>query len=103
MLIFGALPLFFMELVIGQYNRSGPISVWNMCPLFKGLSYSSSFLIPFAVRAMAGVKEKFPLETAFLQPSSRLLLASRLTRDRHASGWKTLNRRLFQNFRAPWS
>lgn len=40
MLVFGALPLFYMELVIGQYNRSGPISVWNMCPLFKGLSLS---------------------------------------------------------------
>ncbi|CAN7992033.1 unnamed protein product, partial [Ixodes hexagonus] len=36
MLIFGALPLFYMELVLGQYNRQGPISVWKLCPLFKG-------------------------------------------------------------------
>lgn len=43
MLIFGALPLFYMELVVGQYNRSGPISVWNMCPLFKGKIIRESF------------------------------------------------------------
>jgi len=37
MLIFGAVPLFYMELILGQYNRQGPISVWkNVCPLFKG-------------------------------------------------------------------
>lgn len=38
MLIFGAVPLFYMELILGQYNRQGPISVWkNVCPLFKGM------------------------------------------------------------------
>lgn len=38
MLIFGAVPLFYMELILGQYNRQGPISVWkNVCPLFKGI------------------------------------------------------------------
>lgn len=39
MLIFGALPLFYMELVLGQYNRLGPISIWKICPLFKGVGY----------------------------------------------------------------
>ncbi|GBN93812.1 hypothetical protein AVEN_175588-1 [Araneus ventricosus] len=37
MLLFGAMPLFYMELVLGQYNRQGPISVWRICPLFKGI------------------------------------------------------------------
>lgn len=36
MLIFGAVPLFYMELILGQFNRQGPISVWRICPLFKG-------------------------------------------------------------------
>lgn len=36
MLIFGAVPLFYMELVLGQFNRQGPVSVWRICPLFKG-------------------------------------------------------------------
>ncbi|XP_014241849.1 sodium-dependent noradrenaline transporter [Cimex lectularius] len=37
MLIFGAVPLFYMELVLGQYNRQGPITVWQICPIFKGV------------------------------------------------------------------
>ncbi|XP_073986394.1 sodium-dependent noradrenaline transporter-like [Rhodnius prolixus] len=37
MLVFGAIPLFYMELIIGQYNRQGPISVWQICPIFKGV------------------------------------------------------------------
>jgi solute carrier family 6 noradrenalin transporter-like protein 2 len=36
MMVFGAVPLFYMELILGQYNRQGPVSVWNICPLFKG-------------------------------------------------------------------
>lgn len=39
MLIFGALPLFYMELLLGQYHRQGPISIWKICPLFKGAGY----------------------------------------------------------------
>lgn len=38
MLIFGAVPLFYMELILGQYNRQGPISVWRICPIFKGMT-----------------------------------------------------------------
>ena len=37
MLIFGGLPLFYMELALGQYQRVGCISVWKrICPAFKG-------------------------------------------------------------------
>ena len=39
MLIFGAVPLFYMELVLGQYNRQGPISVWRICPILRGESH----------------------------------------------------------------
>ncbi|XP_003738199.2 sodium-dependent noradrenaline transporter-like [Galendromus occidentalis] len=57
MLLFGALPLFYMELVIGQYNRSGPISVWNMCPLFKGVGYCAvliSWYVSFYYNVIIG-------------------------------------------------
>lgn len=37
MLVFGAVPLFYMELILGQFNRQGPISLWRICPLFKGM------------------------------------------------------------------
>ena len=37
MLIFGGLPLFYMELALGQFQRVGCISVWKrICPAFKG-------------------------------------------------------------------
>lgn len=36
MMVFGAVPLFYMELILGQFNRQGPVSVWSICPLFKG-------------------------------------------------------------------
>lgn len=37
MAIFGGIPLFYMELALGQYHRSGCISVWKkICPIFKG-------------------------------------------------------------------
>ncbi|VUZ42390.1 unnamed protein product [Hymenolepis diminuta] len=37
MYIFGGLPLFYMELALGQFQRSGCISVWSrICPFFTG-------------------------------------------------------------------
>ena len=45
MLILGGIPLFYMELALGQYYRQGAITTWGrVCPLFKGspiLSLSS--------------------------------------------------------------
>ena len=38
MLTLGALPLFYMELILGQFHRQGPISVWRISPIFKGES-----------------------------------------------------------------
>ncbi|XP_064467217.1 sodium-dependent noradrenaline transporter-like [Ornithodoros turicata] len=57
MLIFGALPLFYMELVLGQYNRQGPISVWKICPLFKGVGYCAvlvSWYVSFYYNVIIG-------------------------------------------------
>ncbi|XP_064625703.1 sodium- and chloride-dependent glycine transporter 1-like [Lineus longissimus] len=39
-LLIGGIPLFFMELIIGQFSSLSPISVWDMCPLFKGLGWA---------------------------------------------------------------
>ena len=36
MLLFGAVPLFFMELVLGQFHRRGAIAVWKIVPIFRG-------------------------------------------------------------------
>ena len=41
MLLFAGLPLFFMELAIGQYSGLGPTKVFGrMAPVFKGLGFS---------------------------------------------------------------
>ncbi|KAH3768678.1 hypothetical protein DPMN_169897, partial [Dreissena polymorpha] len=43
-LIFGALPIFYMELCLGQFHREGPIAVWKIVPMFKGIGYASCFM-----------------------------------------------------------
>ncbi|XP_051891282.1 sodium-dependent serotonin transporter-like [Pristis pectinata] len=41
MAVFGGIPLFYMELALGQYHRSGAISIWTkICPIFKGIGYA---------------------------------------------------------------
>ncbi|KAF0305155.1 Sodium-dependent serotonin transporter [Amphibalanus amphitrite] len=41
MLIFGGLPLFYMELALGQYHRSGCLTLWKkICPALKGIGYA---------------------------------------------------------------
>ncbi|XP_077984741.1 sodium- and chloride-dependent glycine transporter 1-like [Glandiceps talaboti] len=39
MLIFVGMPVFFIELVLGQFSSQGCIAVWKCVPLFKGLGY----------------------------------------------------------------
>ncbi|CAF1589836.1 unnamed protein product [Adineta ricciae] len=42
LLIFGGLPLFYMELALGQYHRSGVFTVWtHICPLVKGVGWAT--------------------------------------------------------------
>ncbi|KAK2183134.1 hypothetical protein NP493_318g03000 [Ridgeia piscesae] len=44
MMIFGAIPLFFMELVLGQFHRTGAISVWKIAPIFKGIGMAECLI-----------------------------------------------------------
>ncbi|XP_053305542.1 sodium-dependent noradrenaline transporter [Spea bombifrons] len=39
-LIIAGMPLFYMELALGQYNRQGAATVWKICPVFKGVGYT---------------------------------------------------------------
>jgi len=42
MLVFGGIPLFFLELCLGQFVKKGPITVWNkIFPYMKGVGYCS--------------------------------------------------------------
>ena len=45
-LLFLGIPIFFMELVLGQYVNYGPIKIFRrLAPLFKGLGYSMVAMI----------------------------------------------------------
>ncbi|XP_046391075.1 sodium-dependent serotonin transporter [Ischnura elegans] len=41
MLVFGGLPLFYMELALGQFHRCGCLTIWRrICPALKGIGYA---------------------------------------------------------------
>ncbi|KAL3079076.1 hypothetical protein niasHS_014858 [Heterodera schachtii] len=40
MVLLAGIPLFYMELALGQFHRKGAITTWGrICPLFKGIGY----------------------------------------------------------------
>uniref|UniRef100_A0A8C6TLF5 Transporter n=1 Tax=Neogobius melanostomus TaxID=47308 RepID=A0A8C6TLF5_9GOBI len=43
----GGIPIFFLEIALGQFMKAGSINVWNIAPLFKGLGYSSMVIVFF--------------------------------------------------------
>ncbi|XP_053378687.1 sodium-dependent proline transporter-like [Mercenaria mercenaria] len=43
-LLFCALPMLFLEMFLGQYFSTGPITVWSFSPLFKGLGWAMIFV-----------------------------------------------------------
>lgn len=34
--LIGGIPIFFLEISLGQFMKAGSINVWNICPVFKG-------------------------------------------------------------------
>ncbi|KAG2455338.1 SC6A8 protein, partial [Polypterus senegalus] len=41
----GGIPIFFLEISLGQFMKAGSINVWNIAPLFKGLGYASMVIV----------------------------------------------------------
>ena len=42
-LVFIAIPILLMEAAIGQYSKKGPVGVWHLAPLFRGIGFASLF------------------------------------------------------------
>jgi len=47
-MVFLGLPLFYLELALGQYASVGSITVWRLCPLFKGILRCVVIVVNFA-------------------------------------------------------
>uniref|UniRef100_A0A8C7ZW78 Solute carrier family 6 member 8 n=1 Tax=Oryzias sinensis TaxID=183150 RepID=A0A8C7ZW78_9TELE len=45
--IVGGIPIFFLEIALGQFMKAGSINVWNIAPLFKGLGFASMVIVFF--------------------------------------------------------
>ncbi|KAL5004950.1 hypothetical protein ScPMuIL_018406 [Solemya velum] len=50
MLVFLGMPIFFLELSLGQFTSRGPFSCWGFCSLFSGIGYAM-----FIVSAVIGI------------------------------------------------
>ncbi|VDM24573.1 unnamed protein product [Toxocara canis] len=71
----GAVPVFIMEVTIGQYLQRGAMEMWNMCPLFKGVGIGNvviafmciayfCVIVSWAIFYMINsLKSTFPWET----------------------------------------
>ncbi|XP_075901953.1 sodium- and chloride-dependent creatine transporter 1 [Nelusetta ayraudi] len=43
----GGIPVFFLEIALGQFMKQGGVSAWNITPLFKGLGLASMVIVFF--------------------------------------------------------
>ncbi|EAT37969.1 AAEL010106-PA [Aedes aegypti] len=72
MLLVGGIPLFYMELALGQFNRKGAITCWGrLVPLFKGIGYAV-VLIAFYVDFYYNVIIAWSLRFFFASFTSQL-------------------------------
>lgn len=40
----GGLPVFFLEISLGQFMQTGPIGAWKICPLMGGIGYATTVI-----------------------------------------------------------
>nr|XP_056704802.1 sodium- and chloride-dependent creatine transporter 1 isoform X1 [Euleptes europaea] len=45
--LIGGIPIFFLEISLGQFMKAGSINVWNIAPIFKGLGFASMVIVFF--------------------------------------------------------
>ncbi|XP_046406470.1 sodium- and chloride-dependent creatine transporter 1-like [Ischnura elegans] len=46
-LVTGGVPIFFLEVGVGQFMSEGGITAWNICPIFKGIGYGTTVICFF--------------------------------------------------------
>ncbi|XP_067944675.1 sodium- and chloride-dependent taurine transporter-like [Watersipora subatra] len=45
MVVLAGIPMFFLEVSIGQFMSAGGIKVWNISPLFSGIGYATTIIL----------------------------------------------------------
>ncbi|XP_067945396.1 sodium- and chloride-dependent taurine transporter-like [Watersipora subatra] len=45
MVLLAGIPMFFLEVVIGQFMSAGGIKAWNISPLFTGIGYATTIIL----------------------------------------------------------
>jgi len=43
-LVAGGLPVFFLEISLGQFMQTGPIGAWKICPIMGGIGYATTVI-----------------------------------------------------------
>ncbi|XP_074651903.1 sodium- and chloride-dependent taurine transporter-like [Tubulanus polymorphus] len=43
----GGVPLFFLEVAVGQFMSKGGVGTWSICPLFEGIGWSCAIIVFF--------------------------------------------------------
>jgi len=43
-LVAGGLPVFFLEISLGQFMQTGPIGAWKICPIMEGIGYATTVI-----------------------------------------------------------
>merc|ERR1711953_1379922 len=47
LIITGSFPMYYLEIIMGQYTRCGAIKIWDICPIFRGVGIGISIMNMF--------------------------------------------------------
>ncbi|XP_039250634.1 sodium- and chloride-dependent creatine transporter 1-like [Styela clava] len=46
-IVIGGVPVFFLEVSLGQFMKQGAFGIWDICPIMKGIGFASTIIVFF--------------------------------------------------------